>query len=149
MSIEFVLRLIGMVVLAVGGWQLGTYLSSHLAGATDGSIRYVLILSLSGAALGLLLTPRFTTKPLNALRRRIQESPPQRLLAIFAGLKTRLKDDSVVGRQCDYGVFGICFQRLANHHAGLGRGVGVIQALDLGYDRAGAGKLLVGVVELV
>jgi uncharacterized protein YacL len=86
MSIEFVLRLIGMVVLGIGGWQLGSYLSSHLAGATDGSIRYVLILSLSGAALGLLLTPRFTTKPLNALRRRIQESSPQRLLAIFAGL---------------------------------------------------------------
>jgi len=86
MSYEFVLRLIGMVVLAIGGWQLGTYLSGHLAGATDDSIRYVLILSLSGAALGLLLTPRFTTKPLNALRRRIQESPPQRLLAIFAGL---------------------------------------------------------------
>jgi uncharacterized protein YacL len=86
MSLEFVLRLIGMVVFAIGGWQLGTYLSSHLAGATDDSIRYVLILSLSGAALGLLLTPRFTTKPLNAFRRRIQESPPQRLLAVFVGL---------------------------------------------------------------
>jgi uncharacterized protein YacL len=86
MSIEFVLRLIGMVALGISGWQLGTYLSGHLAGATDDSIRYVLILSLSGAALGLLLTPRVTTKPVNALRRRIQELPPQRLLAIFVGL---------------------------------------------------------------
>jgi uncharacterized protein YacL len=86
MSVEFVLRLIGMVALGIGGWQLGTYLSGHLAGATDDSIRYVLILSLSGAALGLLLTPRFTTKPINALRRRIQQSPPQKLLAIFFGL---------------------------------------------------------------
>jgi uncharacterized protein YacL len=86
MSIEFVLRLIGMVVFAIGGWQLGTYLSSRLAGTTDDSIRYVLILSLSGAALGLLLTPRFTTKPLNWMRRRIQQLPAQKLLAIFVGL---------------------------------------------------------------
>jgi uncharacterized protein YacL len=86
MSIEFVLRLIGMVVFAVGGWQFGTFLASRLAGSPDDSIRYVLILSLSGAALGLLLTPRFTTRPLNWVRGRIRQLPAQKLLAIIVGL---------------------------------------------------------------
>ena len=66
MSIEFVLRLIGMVVLAIGGWQLGVYLSNRPGGSPEDYVRYVLILSLSGAALGLLLTPWFTEHALQA-----------------------------------------------------------------------------------
>jgi uncharacterized protein YacL len=86
MSFEFVLRLIGMVVFAIGGWQLGTYLANRWAGADSDSIRYVLILALSGAALGLLLTPRFTTRPVHWIRQRIQQLPAQKLLAIFVGM---------------------------------------------------------------
>ncbi len=86
MSCEFVLRLIGMVVLAIGGWQFGTFLASRPGGSPDHQVRYVLILSLSGAALGLLLTPWVTTRPINWIRRRIKQLPAQRLLAIFSGL---------------------------------------------------------------
>jgi uncharacterized protein YacL len=86
MSIEFVLRLIGMVVLAIGGWQVGLYLAARMGGSAKDYVRYVLILSLSGAALGLLLTPWVTTKPFNWLRQRIRHLPAQKLLAIIGGL---------------------------------------------------------------
>jgi uncharacterized protein YacL len=86
MSVEFVLRLIGMVVLAIGGWQLGLYLAGRPGGSAEDSVRYVLILSLSGAALGLLLTPWVTTRPFNWIRRRIQRLPAQKLFAVIVGL---------------------------------------------------------------
>ena len=86
MSIEFVLRLIGMVVLSIGGWQLGVYLAGRPGQSPEDHIRYVLILSLSGAALGLLLTPWFTTKPFAWIRKRIRQLPAQQLLAIIVGL---------------------------------------------------------------
>jgi len=85
-SIEFVLRLIGMVVLAIGGWQLGVYLANRPGQSPEDYIRYVLILSLSGAALGLLLTPWVTTRPFNWVRKRIQQLPAQKLAAIIMGL---------------------------------------------------------------
>ncbi len=86
MSIEFVLRLIGMVVLAIGGWQLGVYLANRPGQSPEDYVRYVLILSLSGAALGLLLAPWVTTRPFNWVRKRIQQLPAQKLAAIVVGL---------------------------------------------------------------
>jgi uncharacterized protein YacL len=86
MSIEFVLRLIGMVVLAISGWQLGVYLANRPGGSPEDYVRYVLILSLSGAALGLLLTPWVTTRPFKWVRKRIRQLPAQQLLAIIVGL---------------------------------------------------------------
>lgn len=86
MSIEFVLRLVGMVALSIGGWQLGGYLASRTGGSPQDQIRYVLILSLSGAALGLLLTPWITTKPFGWVRKRIRRMPAQQLSAIVVGL---------------------------------------------------------------
>jgi uncharacterized protein YacL len=86
MSIEFVLRLVGMVALSIGGWQLGGYLASRTGGSPQDQIRYVLILSLSGAALGLLLTPWVTTKPFGWIRKRIRQMPAQQLSAIVVGL---------------------------------------------------------------
>jgi len=86
MSIEFVLRLVGMVALAIGGWQLGVYLANRPGGSAEDYVRYVLILSLSGAAIGLLLTPWLTTKPFGWVRKRIRQLPAQKLVAIVVGL---------------------------------------------------------------
>jgi uncharacterized protein YacL len=83
MSVDFVLRLIGMVVLAVLGWQTGRYLDTRTA---EPSYRYILVLSLSGAALGLLLTPYFTSQPFLAMRRQIRKMPVQQLVAAIIGL---------------------------------------------------------------
>lgn len=85
MSIEFVLRLVGMVVMAIVGWQLGVYLAQE-AGGSGAEVRFVLILSLSGAALGILLTPWFTTKPFQWVRDRIRQLPARQLMATVIGL---------------------------------------------------------------
>lgn len=86
MSIEFVLRLIGMVVMAIAGWQLGLNLAGQVSDPSANEVRYVLILSLSGAALGLLLTPWVTTRPFTWIRKRIRQLPAQQLVAITIGL---------------------------------------------------------------
>jgi len=86
MSVEFVLRLIGMVVLAIVGWQLGVSLVREVGGSSAEQVRTVLILSLSGAALGILLTPWFTTKPFRWVRDRIRGMSTQHLVAIVFGL---------------------------------------------------------------
>ncbi len=60
MSIEFISRIIGMVVFAVLGWRIGDALSIS---QDPGDIRFILSLSLAGAALGLLVTPWITLRP--------------------------------------------------------------------------------------
>lgn len=83
MNVDLVLRLIGMVVLAVLGWQTGDYLDAR-TGEPD--YRYILVLSLSGAALGLLLTPYFTSRPFLAMRRQIRKMPARQLVSAIIGL---------------------------------------------------------------
>ncbi len=83
MSIEFFFRLVGMVVMAILGWQVGITLSG---GSAEAELRYVLVLSLAGAALGLLLTPWVTTRPFRAVRRQLRQLPAQQLVAATFGL---------------------------------------------------------------
>lgn len=83
MSFEFVLRLIGMVVVAVLGWQLGIALAGNDF-ETQG--RYVIVLSMVGAALGLALTPYFTTRPFRQIRSSLRQVPAQTLVATVIGL---------------------------------------------------------------
>lgn len=83
MSADFFLRLVGMVVLAALGWWVGEILGSRTG---DPAYRYVLVLSLSGAALGLLLTPYLTSWPFLAVRRQIRKMPARQLVAAIIGL---------------------------------------------------------------
>jgi uncharacterized protein YacL len=84
MILELVLRLLGMVVLGVVGWQVGRY----LAGGAEPEyyLRYVVVLMLAGVALGGLVTPWVTIKPIRFIRRRIRQLPAQELFAIIVGL---------------------------------------------------------------
>ncbi len=83
MSFEFVLRLIGMVVLAVLGWQLGISLAG---GDFDTQGRYVVVLSMIGAALGLMLAPFVTTRPFRQARASLRQMPAQTLVSTVLGL---------------------------------------------------------------
>jgi uncharacterized protein YacL len=85
MSFEFFLRLLGMAVLAVAGWMLGLNLAGETVSDSD-VMRGVLSLSLAGAALGLLLTPYLTNRPLQWVRRRVRQLPANQLLAGAVGL---------------------------------------------------------------
>ncbi len=82
MSIEFIFRLIGMVVFAVLGWRIGETLSAQ----PDRDIRFILVLLLAGAALGLLVTPWITIRPYRWFRRQMRRVPAQQLVAATIGL---------------------------------------------------------------
>jgi len=81
---ELIVRLLGMVVFGVAGWQLGEFLAG--SASRDYYLRYVVVLMLSGVALGGLLTPWLTIKPIQYLRRKISRLPVQELVAIILGL---------------------------------------------------------------
>ncbi len=86
-SLEFALRILGMIVGAIIGWLFGDYLTSHVYRVYDDeSIRYIVVLSLAGAALGLLITPWLTTRPFRWGRSQIREISPRSLIAGSAGL---------------------------------------------------------------
>ena len=87
MSVEFVLRLIGMVVLAIGGVYLGLGLSS--AADTPPQL-WAVVFSLLGALVGLVATPFFTTRPARAIRGYIMQMSAAALLAAMTGLTVGL-----------------------------------------------------------
>lgn len=84
MVIEIIVRFLGMIGFGVVGWQFGEY----LAGNADPEyyLRYVVVLMLAGVALGGIITPWLTVKPIRFMRRRIRQLPAQELLAIIIGL---------------------------------------------------------------
>ncbi len=84
MILELVLRLLGMIVLGVVGWQLGEYLATEAL--PEHHLRYVAVATLAGVVLGGLFTPLITVKPIRFLRNRIRVLPAQELLAIIVGL---------------------------------------------------------------
>ena len=70
-------------MLAVLGWQLGISLAGDDF-ETQG--RYVIVLSLAGAALGLVLAPFITTRPYRRVRAHMRQVPAQTLIAVAFGL---------------------------------------------------------------
>jgi uncharacterized protein YacL len=83
MSVEFISRIVGMILLAVGGIFLGIYVAAQLGGSP---YQYAAIFLLVGALFGLVLTPYVTVRPFLALRKRIRQAPAQHLLAAVLGL---------------------------------------------------------------
>ena len=83
MSADFISRIIGMLVLAIGGIFLGTHLA-ELVGAEP--YQYGAIYFLVGALAGLVLTPYLTVRPFLSIRKRIHQAPAQQLLAAILGL---------------------------------------------------------------
>jgi uncharacterized protein YacL len=85
MSTEFVLRILGMIVFAFLGTELGTSIADDL-GFRSAPEWPALILMFTGALAGLVLTPWFTTRPARAARRWIGGLSSQTLLAAVLGL---------------------------------------------------------------
>lgn len=91
MSVDFISRLIGMVVFCI----VGIYLGSHLGTITEVNQnpavplnleQYTFIFGLVGALFGLVLTPYLTTKPVRAIRSRLTRISAQSLFSSFVGL---------------------------------------------------------------
>jgi uncharacterized protein YacL len=83
-SADFISRIVGMVVLSIGGILFGVYLTPPLGDFSP--YWYALLFSLVGALTGLVLTPYVTVRPFAALRRRIRQAPAQQILAGALGL---------------------------------------------------------------
>lgn len=83
MSAEFISRITGMIVGAVGGAFLGVYVAAQLQ---NSPYQYAALFLLVGALVGLVLTPYVTVRPFIVLRRRIRQTPAQQLLAAVLGL---------------------------------------------------------------
>jgi uncharacterized protein YacL len=82
-SAEFISRIVGMILAAVGGVFLGLNVASHLGGPP---YQYAAIFLLVCALIGLVLTPYVTVRPFLTLRKRIRQAPAQQLLAAALGL---------------------------------------------------------------
>ncbi|MCC6905234.1 MAG: PIN domain nuclease [Anaerolineae bacterium] len=83
MSVDFTLRLVGMVILSFGGLSVGLRLAA-LAG--DQAEVWAIVSALVGALFGLILTPHLTTRPARAIRDHLSAIPPQQLVAGVVGL---------------------------------------------------------------
>ena len=83
MSVEFIFRLVGMVVFGVLGASLGNYIGTStdqdpILGAT--------LFGLVGMLFGLIMTPYFTTRPVRAIRRILLSVSTQTLTSGLTGL---------------------------------------------------------------
>ena len=87
MSVEFVFRLVGMVVFALIGVQSIAFFQPDNPSA---SARYITALTLAGAALGLLVAPYLTTRPYNWVRRKLKQMPASQLVSGVIGLAVGL-----------------------------------------------------------
>ena len=87
MSLEFVFRIIGMVVFGL----LGGYFGVDLAKVTTITIEEgAIIFGLVGALFGLVLTPTITTRPMKALRTLLSQLDSRTLGSGLAGLSVGL-----------------------------------------------------------
>jgi len=86
MSVEFILRIIGMIVLALAGGYWGFDLSRLSDFNASERLQYMLGLALLGALAGLLFTPYLTTRPARALRSLLGRMAAESLLASLLGL---------------------------------------------------------------
>ncbi|PID86014.1 MAG: PIN domain nuclease [Chloroflexi bacterium] len=82
-SFEFILRLIGAMVGSVVGGFWGARLASFLDVTSEA---YVVVLGLTGFLAGLILTPYFTTRPLQYITKKLSSMPPERLTAVVIGI---------------------------------------------------------------
>jgi len=86
MSVDFIFRLIGMVLLAVGGLYIGAALGNAAGAAGSQTVLWAAVFTLVGALVGLVATPFLTTRPARALRARIGQIPAASLVSAMVGL---------------------------------------------------------------
>ncbi len=83
MSSDFVMRIVGMVALFVGGFYLGTFLGRS---AGDEPVLWAIVFGLVGALMGLVITPFLTTRPIRAFRAQVAQLSVRTMVAAMIGL---------------------------------------------------------------
>lgn len=82
MSVEFILRIIGMILLSAGG----AYWGNRLYAETPNEVFNSVLFGLVGALIGLILTPYFTTRPARRARALLGRLSAETLFAGMTGL---------------------------------------------------------------
>ena len=90
MSVDFIVRLVGMIVFAIAGVFWGAWLG-RLASSTSSTApftveQYAFIIGLIGALFGIILTPFITTRPVRYIRQTLTRLSAQTLFAALLGL---------------------------------------------------------------
>ncbi len=90
MSVEFVIRLIGMIVFTIIGVYVGTDIG-RVASSSPGTLplsveQYAFTIGLVGALIGLILSPYLTTRPARAIRSILGRVSAQTLFSALIGL---------------------------------------------------------------
>jgi uncharacterized protein YacL len=83
MSVEFFIRIIGMLSLAAGGVYLGASLSQLGGGSAE---LWASVFGLVGALMGLIITPFVTTRPLRTIRSQLAQISARTMVAGMLGL---------------------------------------------------------------
>ncbi len=86
-GIEFVFRIIGMILFAIAGIYLGRDIGEIMGGQQD---LYQIILALLGALVGLVLTPFFSTRPARYLVSMLSKLSVQTLASGLVGMLSGL-----------------------------------------------------------
>lgn len=87
MSVEFIFRIIGMVVFAILGLYMGARMGELAGGSKE---TYAVLFALLGALAGLILTPFITTRPARTFRGILARASAQTLVAGLMGLMAGL-----------------------------------------------------------
>ena len=94
MSVEFIFRIVGMIIFAVAGgiWgeRVGTLANINPQPGTLTPDQYAFMFGSVGAIMGLVLTPYFTTRPAKAVRSQLGRATAQSLFASLLGLMAGL-----------------------------------------------------------
>src|SRR5512134_1649916 len=86
LSVEFVFRMIGMVVVGMLGWSFGGWASRIEPFDPRQIMLYRVVFGLVGMLAGLVLTPYVTTRPSRAIRTRLGRLSAETLFAGLTGL---------------------------------------------------------------
>jgi uncharacterized protein YacL len=86
LSVEFVFRLIGMVVVGLLGWSFGGWAARIEPAHPEQELLYRVVFALVGALAGLVLTPYVTTRPSRWIRNRLGRLSAETLFAGLTGL---------------------------------------------------------------
>jgi len=85
MSVEFIFRIIGMILFSVGGGYFGAAISRYSSLHSD-AVRIIWTSVLIGALAGIVVTPYITTRPMRVLRSLLGRIAAETLFAGLIGL---------------------------------------------------------------
>lgn len=86
MSADFIVRILGMIVLGVSAVYLGISVGTSLLVSQAEIVFYAVVFGLVGALTGLVLTPYLTIRPARSIRKALIQVDAQTLVAGLVGL---------------------------------------------------------------